>query len=408
VQLWDVATGKGLARLPLKDAYSVLAAAFLEDGKGLVTLDRQSPRKNDLAGARLVVWDAPTGKRLRQFLLPNVRTDAPALVLAGRRAIMDGSDAQPLRCYDLETGREVRAFLGQPFVAQVLALTPDGHTLAAGGADGRLRLWEMITGKEIGTLSGHAQAVVAVAVWSQGGLVATASQRQVLVWDVARGKEIGRFASPASDVASLAFTPDGARLVSGMRNSTLLIWDVEKLVADARRPAGELGPRNLEALWADLAGADVRQAQQAIGMLAAAKAQAVPFLQRHLQPVAAADPQRLRRLIADLDHEQFAERQAAARELERLGEMAAEALAQALQKEPTLEARRRLERLLARLDGPVPFPEQVRALRALVVLERACTAEARQLLQKLAQGAPQARLTQHAAAALKRLSARPE
>jgi hypothetical protein len=65
--------------------------------------------------------------------------------------------------------------------------------------------------------------------------------------------------------------------------------------------------------------------------------------------------------------------------------------------------RRRAEALLDRLCGPITDPEQRRAVRAVAVLEDAATADARKLLAKLAGGAPDARLTQEARAALERL-----
>ena len=61
------------------------------------------------------------------------------------------------------------------------------------------------------------------------------------------------------------------------------------------------------------------------------------------------------------------------------------------------------EQLLAKLDWAAS-PEKLRLLRALTVLETVATPEARQVLQTLAGGMPEARLTQEAKAGLERLS----
>ena len=53
-----------------------------------------------------------------------------------------------------------------------------------------------------------------------------------------------------------------------------------------------------------------------------------------------------------------------------------------------------------------PSPEQARALRAVEVLEHVGTAEAKRVLETLAAGAAEARLTQEARASLRRLDAR--
>jgi hypothetical protein len=71
----------------------------------------------------------------------------------------------------------------------------------------------------------------------------------------------------------------------------------------------------------------------------------------------------------------------------------------------SLEVRQRVERLLKKMVGQTGG-EPVRELRVVETLELAGGPEARQVLQTLAAGAPEARLTREARAALKRLEAR--
>jgi hypothetical protein len=81
-------------------------------------------------------------------------------------------------------------------------------------------------------------------------------------------------------------------------------------------------------------------------------------------------------------------------------------LRRALEAGPSPEVRRRLETLLAGPEGLARSAEDRRAVRAVAVLERLGTPAARQLLEALSRGAPAARLTQEAKAALQRLSRR--
>ncbi len=76
------------------------------------------------------------------------------------------------------------------------------------------------------------------------------------------------------------------------------------------------------------------------------------------------------------------------------------------------EVRSRITQLLKPLDGwVVTDPDTLRALRAIWVLERIGTPEARAVLEDLAKGAPEVRQTQEAKAALdfltKRAAAKP-
>src|SRR5207302_336070 len=147
-------------------------------------------------------------------------------------------------------------------------------------------------------------------------------------------------------------------------------------------------PADAAALWADIIGDDADKAFQGILKLARAPRQAVPLLRDHVKPAVPVDPKKVAKLIADLDSEEFEQRSAGAEELEKLGDLAVPALEQVLKGQPTLETRRRVEQLLARLTGGALTAEQVRLVRAVEVLERAGTPEARQMLQSLADGAP--------------------
>jgi hypothetical protein len=196
-------------------------------------------------------------------------------------------------------------------------------------------------------------------------------------------------------------------LVSGSSDTTALLWNVTGLPGRKHKQFTPLSAKEVETLWATLADSNAAKAHQAICQLTTAPPQTVPFLQGHLQPVASADGQRISRWIAALDSNRFAVRDQAAKELDRLGELAEPALRQALERQGlSLEMRRRLEQLLAQLHGPVTEPERLRALRAIEVLEHIGTAEAKQMLANLAKGAPQARVTQEAKVALERLAKR--
>jgi hypothetical protein len=202
-------------------------------------------------------------------------------------------------------------------------------------------------------------------------------------------------------VTWLAFSPDGRRLISGLSDSTLLIWEV-----GAPAPPRKLDAESAANAWTDLASQDAPRAFRARGTLASAPDDAMELLTKRLHPAQAVDPQRLRRLLADLESEQFAVRDKAQKELEDLGDLAESALRQALANKPTLEVRRRVQVVLERLRGPETRPELLQALRAVAVLEDIGTSEARRLLERLAKGAPEARLTRDAKAALQRLEQR--
>jgi hypothetical protein len=185
----------------------------------------------------------------------------------------------------------------------------------------------------------------------------------------------------------------------------VLTWDALNLTGGASA-AGEPSDKELDALWADLAGGDATRAYRAIRALVAAPEQSIPFLRRHVRPAATPDPKHLARLIADLDADAFAVREEATRALEDLGPPARPALRRALEARPSAEVRQRIERLLERPEGSALPAGELGTWRALEVLEHIGTAEARRVLEKLAAGDAGARPTEGAKAALQRLAKR--
>jgi hypothetical protein len=160
---------------------------------------------------------------------------------------------------------------------------------------------------------------------------------------------------------------------------------------------------DLARLWSELAGEDVLRARGALWTLVASRDQAVSFLQARLKPTPPVEAKQVQRWISDLDSEDFATREKATHELNELGELAEPAMKRVLEKQPTLEARRRINSVLDRIHSGITSSDMMRSLRAVEVLERIGTEEAQNALKVLAKGVPEARLTQEATSAVDRL-----
>lgn len=166
----------------------------------------------------------------------------------------------------------------------------------------------------------------------------------------------------------------------------------------------DLTADDMESFWADLGSADDDRANQAAENLFQS-GRAVPFLKTHMKPeTVKVDAKQLARWIADLNDNSFYVRQNASDQLSKLGPLAAPALMRAVKIAPSLEARRRMEKLLEMLKGA---PEVVRPQRAVDILVRVASPQACQLLASLAKGAPDAVLTEAAKSALPRLDESP-
>jgi RNA polymerase sigma factor (sigma-70 family) len=424
IRVWDIASGAELLSLSDgegdKNRTSYRVLAFAPDGKTLRSVDWKNGHAPCLGCVH--VWDTATGRRLHrsESSLTDPRPQCVAFSPDGKTLALGGDYDRrhgAIRLWDLQAGKEIMDLKGHEGDFLSLAYSPDGRTLlSGGGVDQTVRLWETATGKEIITLKGHKQLVTAVAYSPDGRIISSGSgvnphypnlntePHRIRFWDAGTGEEIQCLQGYNSNVNSLAFSPDGSCLASGLRNGTVLLWEVP--TARARKGATRLGSDERAALWSDLAGEDARKAHVAIWRLAAAPKEVVPFLAERLQPAPPLDEQRVQKLIANLNGDEYAVRQAAMKELAALGELAGPLLRDRLAAKPPLEVRKRVEELLSQTKV-LHAGEVVRGVRAVEALEHIGTPDARELLQALANGAPEARLTREAKAALERLANRP-
>jgi hypothetical protein len=245
--------------------------------------------------------------------------------------------------------------------------------------------------------------------WSaKARLLATPDFEHVYIWDAATGKQVFQIDLRGGRVHfdSCALAPNSKILALGMNDTSILAWNLPPASSQESLRLGALDHKKAEGLWADLASPDAGKAHQAIWTLVVAGNKAIPFLEGWLSPVAEKELQSIGRWIADLDSSKFAVRKAADESLRRERFEAEPALREALGRKPSLEVRQRLEFILA-----APFREEpcesLGRLRCIEALEYIGGEQGRQLLEKVARGAPKARLTQEAKASLERLGRQP-
>ncbi|HWG45640.1 MAG TPA: sigma-70 family RNA polymerase sigma factor [Gemmataceae bacterium] len=443
IRTWDMKTGKAIGRLPVEQDLNAGGFALSRDGRLLATTNS--------AIDAILVYERATGKQIRK--LPAERTVGKHLVfspdgcwLAGAdhsegiiqvwdmtngRTVLRGkhkvaygitctfspdgytfaaSDHGIVRFWDVRTWKEQRGL--KAFAPLGLAYSPDGRTLATAGVEG-IRLYELATRRErvpIRPLGGYPEGVLRFSstgrwlAWTSSPSAQRMEERlrwpptgNISVWDIHRGEQLGSFTGHDDAITGLAFTADEHALVSSSADSTMLVWDIAGIAAKKPRPkAGDV-----DRAWQALAGDDAKAAYEAIRVLAASPDAAVKLLARHLKPVARIDTKRIEEFLRDLDSPVFADRERATTNLEQLGEQAVPGLKQFFANKPSLEARRRVEQILEKALSQ--NPQRLRQNRALEALEWMGGDSARRLIEALAKGAPNVRLTRDARAALGRM-----
>lgn len=149
---------------------TIAALAFSPDGKRLVTAGGVTKVRGHLPKGVVKIWDAETGKELRQFDELSARSDAVAFSTDGKflaAGTIGESGELPssaeVHVWDAATGQRLQTMKTRPVVEQggnpgsvlYLAFHSKGTRLAAAVSDGTVRLWEMPSGKELFEMRGH-------------------------------------------------------------------------------------------------------------------------------------------------------------------------------------------------------------------------------------------------------------
>ena len=138
-----------------------------------------------------------------------------------------GGGNDPVRLWNPKTGELLRT-INEPWV-HTITFTPSGETLLYAGFHKTIRLWSIKQGKEFGKLEGHKATVKALAVSPDLSTVVSGSQDGALyAWDWNLKNKVGELMGHADEVTALAFCPTDSNLfASGGSDRTIFLWSLE-------------------------------------------------------------------------------------------------------------------------------------------------------------------------------------
>jgi WD40 repeat protein/DNA-binding SARP family transcriptional activator len=255
---FDGRTGRRLSRPVSTPEPHGLAdvTAFTPDGRGLLTADRDpralSPAADvttDFEGRQIVVRDPRTLRPLRSY--PGFAW-AGALSPDGRTFAAGGADGS-VRFIDLRTGRQRTALGRHAAPVDRVLFTPDGRSLITAGEDSTAIVWDVRTGAAGDTFQGHAGRVTGLALDGRGRTLFTAAaDGTVITWDLVGDRRLGRpfDAGSGSDLfPSTVISRDGRTLLTAQDDASVSIIDTRTLthrrlaIAGAPPPDAPSAPR---------------------------------------------------------------------------------------------------------------------------------------------------------------------
>jgi WD40 repeat protein len=226
VSVLEASTGRLVRVVDLRsERGGVLVPRLSADGRTLFVGDAERGDERGL----IMIYDLATGKELRRIEAEGYIMDLKVSP-DGRFLVTHWCNS--VNVYDVATGR-LRYRLEHKDASPDhdvydLAFSPVAALLATAGRDGRIRIWELSSGRALRSLESHPTGVSRVVFSPDGKTLASASFQEPVVrlHEGARGREVDRLEGHRAGVCCLAFAPDGRRLATGSVDTTVLVWEL--------------------------------------------------------------------------------------------------------------------------------------------------------------------------------------
>jgi WD40 repeat protein len=414
LRLWALPSGKLLRHVPPPKGEEAGSVAFSPDSSLLAWSWRD----------QIELWDVGRGRRVGG--VQGHRDGIDQLVFDRDGKTLVAVSSWKVWLWDTASCRKLHVFRGQG-----LSVSPNGRAIVSAAQRSHFKATTWRTKKRTAQewapppqdslVEATTRRTILSHVYQHGSWASSADDRifATLVFDTrtfpgtdlfesATGSVVGRMPDVHRDPLPLpVFSPDGKMLALGGLDGSIILCDLARTCGLVSASKEKLAASDLARLWDDLASADARIAYRAIGTLAADPEQALPFLRDRLRPVTETECRPVRKLLADLASDDFARRERAVAELAKLSAEWLPEVYRVLAGKPSPEAHRRLRSLLAGPHMTRWSPGMLQRLRGVHALERIGTPPAQTLLKRIAKGVPEARLTQDAEDALRRLQRQP-
>ena len=150
-----------------------------------------------------------------------------------------------MKLFNATNGELARVLVSTADAELCLAFSPDGKTLAAGGADNVIRIWDVETGKPLHSIEQHADWVLALAFSPDGERLASGSRdKSARIFETKSG-ELDETYTAHSDFVTAVAWADAKSILSASRTRTAHRWNVKDMKKSAEFSGWEGDPTRI-------------------------------------------------------------------------------------------------------------------------------------------------------------------
>lgn len=219
--LWDPSTGAGKNLTEKDDTGAITGLTFANNDKMLVSAG---------ADGKLVSWDFNAGKKLdvqttayQSIAALSVSSDGKTIATGGVETKLD-AELGMIRFWNVTDLKETSAAIQHGNGVLSLAFSPDSKSIASGGKDFIIRLWDVQTQNQQHRWIGHLGGIRALA-FAKKTLASGDYEGIVKIWNPEQSSGPDVLQAHADWVQCLALNKKNTLLASGARDGSVKLWD---------------------------------------------------------------------------------------------------------------------------------------------------------------------------------------